>query len=903
MNVRTALRRFAASAVAVAGLTALAAFAQTASPRITAGPSVADADVSADSAIVRWSTDVESSTAVDFGTTTALGQTYRKIVPIEETEITEVNHSMSLWSLAPGTKYYYRVKSSVDGGGVVQSDLLTFTTKTNACTADVWDCGAWGTCAKGTDGAYAQLRACALKEDCPTVETPKPAETQACTPACTEDTWSCGAWGSCSADGRQTRSCTLKTDCPTVTTAKPAESQSCAPACTEDTWECRPGKCALYEGEGWRIKEECRMTEDCPAVKTTRTPTVRPCCDEAPEGDKWTCTDWGECVEGIHRRECRQTSDCPEIKLEAPLEVGPCDDGGTDVTLAAPDDGPTVGDRQTVTTSPTDATDVAPSPAPSAGAAVPPAESVLAAMGATEGQASDYADECAKAGIFPERCASWLATKYADKSCEAQGLFTKESCEKSLTDGNNGVFPGCEGKSAEECDAIKARATIGYLPEDEKKKVDDIITTKKVGAAFEELGAKAALLVAVRETKKDEVRWYPSAKTEGKETSPGVIVFDVDKDGLPDDLEKRLGTDPKKADFADEGGIPSAVVSTTVLKSFFEKGDKPTQFVIVDTDGDGSPDMVIDDRKLLGLKTYDPAKTYVVGDSVIYNGKAPKPLPTSFFDGENVGVDTDGDGKPNGKISRNILKSFFEKGDKPTQSQFANLIDSTMISPTDRAFLTGKALEQPLGAGEVDATFTVTLATKGGTEGPGKYQCSEDKNCPPEYPQCVDGRCIGDGYDVNGPPPGLENRVDTTGTFDPKKWNVLSGHAAPNTTVLLYVYSYVPMVLTTTTDENGNYTYDLADNVVDGEHTAYVAVTDDTGKIMKKSEPLALFVKGAIAATSEEDFLKPDVNVQPDSAITSYSRYYLYGTIVLVLVALGFGWRFVSKMKGGETKA
>ncbi|MEA2707623.1 MAG: hypothetical protein QOF78_224 [Phycisphaerales bacterium] len=40
-------------------------------------------------------------------------------------------------------------------------------------------------------------------------------------------------------------------------------------------------------------------------------------------------------------------------------------------------------------------------------------------------------------------------------------------------------------------------------------------------------------------------------------------------------------------------------------------------------------------------------------------------------------------------LSRNILKSFFEKGDKPTESQFANFIDSFIHLTDDGLTLTG----------------------------------------------------------------------------------------------------------------------------------------------------------------------------------------------------------------------
>jgi len=50
-----------------------------------------------------------------------------------------------------------------------------------------------------------------------------------CTPptACTADTWTCGEWSTCSADGSQTRTCTLTFDCAGVDTPSPATTQAC----------------------------------------------------------------------------------------------------------------------------------------------------------------------------------------------------------------------------------------------------------------------------------------------------------------------------------------------------------------------------------------------------------------------------------------------------------------------------------------------------------------------------------------------------------------------------------------------------------------------------------------------------------------------------------------------------
>lgn len=84
-------------------------------------------------------------------------------------------------------------------------------------------------------------------------------------------------------------------------------------------------------------------------------------------------------------------------------------------------------------------------------------------------------------------------------------------------------------------------------------------------------------------------------------------------------------------------------------------------------------------------------------------------------------------------------------------------------------------------------------------------------------------------------------------TAEKKQGVHFSGKALPNSFVTLYVYSD-PIVLTVKTDSEGNWSYELDKELEDGKHEVYVAVTDNTGKITAKSEPL-FFAKTAQAVT------------------------------------------------------
>lgn len=143
---------------------------------ILSGPTVSS--ITETTAVVTWSTSVESTSVVYFGKTEAMGQVFSKIIPIEETEVMEISHSMTLWSLDPGTVYYYKVKSVTPGGATVESTQRSFVTASAVpeCEEDAWSCGEWSECAP--DGT--QTRSCELEAECPTVDTPKPHEEQTC---------------------------------------------------------------------------------------------------------------------------------------------------------------------------------------------------------------------------------------------------------------------------------------------------------------------------------------------------------------------------------------------------------------------------------------------------------------------------------------------------------------------------------------------------------------------------------------------------------------------------------------------------------------------------------------------------------------------------------------------------
>lgn len=74
-----------------------------------------------------------------------------------------------------------------------------------------------------------------------------------------------------------------------------------------------------------------------------------------------------------------------------------------------------------------------------------------------------------------------------------------------------------------------------------------------------------------------------------------------------------------------------------------------------------------------------------------------------------------------------------------------------------------------------------------------------------------------------------------------------SGIALPNTYVTLYIFS-TPIIVTVKTDASGVWSYELDQELENGEHQMYVATVDNSGKIIARSNPV-LFTKTAEAAS------------------------------------------------------
>ncbi len=65
---------------------------------------------------------------------------------------------------------------------------------------------------------------------------------------------------------------------------------------------------------------------------------------------------------------------------------------------------------------------------------------------------------------------------------------------------------------------------------------------------------------------------------------------------------------------------------------------------------------------------------------------------------------------------------------------------------------------------------------------------------------------------------------------------LFEGVALPNSYVTLFIYS-TQIVARVKTDSDGSWTYELDQEIENGEHQMYVATTDNSGKLLAKSNP------------------------------------------------------------------
>ena len=113
-----------------------------------------------------------------------------------------------------------------------------------------------------------------------------------------------------------------------------------------------------------------------------------------------------------------------------------------------------------------------------------------------------------------------------------------------------------------------------------------------------------------------------------------------------------------------------------------------------------------------------------------------------------------------------------------------------------------------------------------------------------------------------------------------KQQLAISGKGVPGTTVYIYVFSE-PLVLQTSVDSSGNWSYQLDNPLKPGHHQVY-AVMQQAGGQFVRSLPLPISI--AQAASSSDNPQGNSLQIQQDRAV-EFSGY-IFGALVVVIVAL-----------------
>ncbi len=191
-------------------------------------------------------------------------------------------------------------------------------------------------------------------------------------------------------------------------------------------------------------------------------------------------------------------------------------------------------------------------PGPSSSSVVTGASSPSTPVSAT------LALECKKSGVSEKRCSGWLEAKYQSRACLDAGIGAREDCA---------AFLKRQGMAADDkaLFGLFDRASLGAIRTAVNSEIAGSLSPSEMPPLvrsvlpFDPVGAS---------------RWRFVVPRPGNSLSaaaPALMMPDGDGDGLPDDLESRLGTDPNAAD-SDHDGFSDGVET---INGYNPVGDGP----------------------------------------------------------------------------------------------------------------------------------------------------------------------------------------------------------------------------------------------------------------------------------------------------------------------------------------
>ncbi len=462
--------------------------------------------------------------------------------------------------------------------------------------------------------------------------------------------------------------------------------------------------------------------------------------------------------------------------------------------------------------------------------------------------------ECIQAQIFnPEECEKFMFSKYAPDDCREAGILNPEACKKFMFEkygeGENipiEKFPiectEANAKTVEECEKVMQKV---YMP---KECIDEGLENEQECEIYlqqKHMPKECLEANAKNRQECDEIMFEkygpPECKIAGIENEKECEEFIFNKYAPKikcDNVE-----DWQCKNFIKERHLGNIIAKQSVYNKINEgkeeiiwKSMKVTDLEIEVIQKEKIVPII---KKDIGIKIIATNESIVLDEEDNLIQTAPIAL---MLDSDEDGLpddlekrigsdpneaDTDGDGFGDGEEVKNGYNPLGE----------GELKDK--VSPIDEAILQNKSLGHPKTEGAEIESFIIENIVNLKDEQTGAAA----------------------GY-------------------------ALSGKAEPNSIIALYIYSDLPLVVTTQTDKYGNWQYELSESLIEGEHEVYVTINDNTGKVISKSKPLNFFIKEA-SALSVKDFISPSASATSDFAdrkSEASTRYYL---IIAFLAIIG----------------
>lgn len=530
--------------------------------------------------------------------------------------------------------------------GHLQGTKCVFTTIDikNNCTSFIY-ADTWSSCDNGEaeqtreytkvpEGCFGTPPTEQVKKACPA------------TNACDKDEWTCEEWSKCSENNEQTRICRMKIDCPNVETDSPEVKTAC-------TYVAPKVNCT-YTYSDWSAcndnGKQTRVATGSPVgcTETTKKEVTEKTCELC----KYEYSNWTVCFDG------------KKTRTATLLNKNSC--------FGKPEK----------------------------------LEDVCASDPTTTNQVSD---ECIKIGWTNKSdCDLYTYRKNIISECESNGLTTAAKCREYVL--NKGKPTKCDNLNGAACDSLIDNVILSdfkdVIPTETKSQLSEVAgssatidTQQKVitvqpkadiGQATQSEAVKVdAMPLAVSSgTPQISVSLLSTSATSSSQggLSPVGIAFDTDGDGLPDDMEKRLGTDPLKKDTDGDG-----VDDGTELKNGTNPLDALSQAALVTLSGV--------DKAIIDGKTLEQPKqaNAVRSESLAVNSVE------TVKSNVNNNLKFQGKAKPNQVITLFIYSSMpiIVTVQADANGNWTYELDKTLVDGTHEAYIAvnndqGKILEASL---------------------------------------------------------------------------------------------------------------------------------------------------------------------------------------------------------------